>query len=130
MKNASKTFTYTAQHESYIGTVCALLFIMIAEVGLIAYLIARFVPNVYIKLTVIIALVALFLNVSSKMLAPLWTRHQLSATSLYLHYGLEFKVEIPRSTIIAARQVRERVAFPAARFEAEKGRIFAAFSER
>ncbi len=130
MKNASKTFTYTAQRESYICTVCALLFIMIAEVGLIAYLIAKFVPNELIKLAVIIALVALFLNVSSKMLAPLWTKHQLSATSLQLHYGLEFKVEIPRSTIIAAWQVRERVAFPAARFEAEKGRIFAAFSER
>ena len=130
MKNASRTFTYTAQRESYISTVCALLFIMIAEVGLIAYLIARFVSNELIELALIIALVALFLNVSSKLLAPLWTKHQLNTTSLQLHYGLEFKAEVPRNTIIAARQVRERVALPIVRYEAEKGRIVAAFSEQ
>src|SRR5438045_3387963 len=96
MKIASKTFTYTAQCASYISTVCALLFVMIAEVGLFSFLIVRFIQNELIKFGLIIALVALFLNVSSKMLAPLWTQHQLSVTRLHLHYGLEFKAEIPR----------------------------------
>jgi ABC-2 type transport system ATP-binding protein len=130
MNNTAKTFTYTAQRAPYISTVCALLFMMIAEVGLIVFLIARFVQNELIKFGLIIALVALFLYISSKLLAPLWTKHQLSATNLLLHYGLEFKAEIPRNTIIAARHIRERVALPAARYEAEKERIVAVFSEQ
>jgi ABC-type multidrug transport system ATPase subunit len=130
MKNASKTFTYTAQRVSYISTVCALLFIMIAEVGLIIYLIAIFVHNELIKFGLIIALVALFLIIGSRLLVPLWTKHRLNETSLHLHYGLEFKAEIPRSVIITARQAHERVALPLARYETEKERIFAAFSEQ
>jgi ABC-2 type transport system ATP-binding protein len=130
MKNTSKTFTYTAQRASYISTVCALLFIIVSEVGLITILIAKFVQNEFIKFGLIIALVALFLNVSSKILAPLWTKHHLSATSLQLNYGLEFKSVIPRKTIVAASKIREKVAFPLARYEAEKGRIVAAFSEQ
>jgi ABC-2 type transport system ATP-binding protein len=130
MKNAPKTFTYTAQRAPYIATVCALFFMMIAEIGLIALLIAKFVQNELIKFGLIIALVILFLNISSRLLAPLWTKHQLSATSLQLHYGLEFKAEIPRNTIIAARNIRERVALPLAKYEAEKERIVAVFSEQ
>src|SRR2546429_1996813 len=130
MKEASKTFTYTAQRTSYISTVCALLFIMVAEVGLIIFLIAKFIQNELIKFGLIFALVALFLNIGSRLLAPLWTKHRLNEASLQLHYGLEFKAEISRNTIITARQVRERVALPLARYEAEKERIFAAFSDQ
>src|SRR5215471_3027800 len=83
MKNASKTFTYTAQRASYISTVCALIFIMIAEVGVITFLIAKFIQNELIKFGLIFALVALFLYISSRSLAPLWTKYQLSATSLH-----------------------------------------------
>ena len=60
----------------------------------------------------------------------MWTKHRLNEASLQLHYGLEFKAEISRNTIITARQVRERVALPLARYEAEKERIFAAFSDQ
>ena len=130
MKEASKTFTYTAQRTSYISTVCALLFIMVAEVGLIIFLIAKFIQNELIKFGLIFALVALFLNIGSRLLAPLWTKHRLNEASLQLHYGLEFKAEISHNTIITARQVRERVALPLARYEAEKERIFAAFSDQ
>jgi ABC-2 type transport system ATP-binding protein len=130
MKETSKTFTYTAQRASYISTVCALLFIMIAEVGLIAFLIVKFIQNEIIKFGLIFALAALFLNIGSKLLAPLWTRHRLTKTSLHLHYGLAFKTEITRNTIIAGRQVRERVALPLVRYDAEKERIFAAFSDQ
>ena len=130
MENAPKTYTYTAQRASYISTVCALLFMMIAEVGLISFLIAKFVQNELIKYGLIIALVALFLNIGSRLLAPLWTKHRLNEASLQLHYGLEFKAEIPRNAIITARQVRERVALPLARYEEEKGRVVAAFSEQ
>jgi hypothetical protein len=77
----------------------------------------------------IFALGVLFLNIGSRLLVPLWTKHRLAETSLHLHYGLEFKTEIQRNTIIAARKVRERVALPLARFEPEKERIFATFSD-
>ena len=130
MKEASKIYTYTAQRISYLSTVCALMFIMIAELGLIIFLIAKFIQNDFIKFGLIVALVALFLNVGTRLLAPLWTTHRLSETSLQLHYGLEFKAKIPRNAIISARQVCERVALPQARFEAKKERIFAAFSDQ
>ena len=63
-------------------------------------------------------------------LAPLWTKHQLNATDLQLHYGLDFRVSVPREAIIEASPLRERIALPVARYEAEKQRIVAAFLEQ
>jgi ABC-2 type transport system ATP-binding protein len=130
MNNAAKTFSYTARRASYISTVSALLFIMDVELGLILFLIAKFIQIELIKYGLIVALVALFLNIGCRLLAPLWTKHLLNEISLQLHYGLEFRAEIPRNTIAAARQARERMALPLARYEAEKGRIVVAFSEQ
>jgi hypothetical protein len=130
MKNTSKTFTYTAQRGSYISTISALLFIMMVEGGVIIFLVARFVPNELIKLALLSALVVLYLFIGSKLLAPLLTKHKLGVADLQLHYGLDFKATVPRNTIIAAQRVRERVALPIVRYEAEKQRIVAAFSEQ
>lgn len=130
MKNTSKSFRYTAQRGSYISTISALLFMMMVEGGVIAFLVARFVPNEIIKLALLSVLVVLFLNISSKLLAPLLTKHELDAADLQLHYGLDFKAKVARNTIIAAQRVRERVAMPIVRYEAEKQRIVAAFSEQ
>jgi len=58
-----------------------------------------------------------------------WTRHRLSATHLQLHYGLDFKVSIPRAHIVSVERARERVVMPVARYEAEKQRLNIAFSE-
>lgn len=74
--------------------------------------------------------VALYLLISSKLLTPLWTKHRLNATDLQLQYGLDFRVSIPREAIIAAEPLRERVALPLVRYEAEKQRIVAVFSEQ
>lgn len=130
MKEASKTFPYTAQRGSYISMICAFLFIMFVEGGVIALLIARFVQNDLIKLAVLSMFVLLYLFISSKLLAPLWTRHHLTETSLQLHYGLDFKAPVPRGAIIAAQRVRERLVMPVMRYEADKRRIVAAFSEQ
>jgi ABC-2 type transport system ATP-binding protein len=124
-----KTYSYTAQRGAYISTMGALLFIIIIEGGLIAFLIARFMPGELIKLTLLCALAVLYLLISSKLLAPLWTKHHLHAASLRLRYGLDFKADVPRNTIIAAQPVRERIVMPVVRYEAEKQRILAAFSE-
>jgi ABC-2 type transport system ATP-binding protein len=130
MKNVSRAFSYTALRGSYISIVSALLFIVMVEGGVIALLIARLIPNELIKLVLSCLLAALYLFISSKLLAPLWTKHRLDARSLELHYGFDFKADVPRNTIIAAQQVRERVALPVARYEAEKKRLVAAFSEQ
>jgi len=130
MKNVSRAFSYTALRGSYISIVSALLFIVMVEGGVIALLIARLMPNELIKLVLLCLLAALYLFISSKLLAPLWTKHRLNARSLELHYGFDFKADVPRNTIIAAQQVRERVALPVARYEAEKKRLVAAFSEQ
>jgi ABC-type multidrug transport system ATPase subunit len=103
---------------------------MMVEGGVIAFLITRFVSNEIIKLALLGALVVLFLNISSKLLAPLLTKHKLGAADLQLHYGLDFKANVPRNTIIAAQRVRERIAMPIVRDEPEKQRIVAAFSEQ
>jgi len=103
MKNVSRAFSYTALRSSYISIVSALLFIVMVEGGVIALLIARLITNELIKLVLLCLLVALFLLISSKLLAPLWTKHRLNATSLELHYGFDFKADVPRNTIIAAQ---------------------------
>jgi len=85
MKNVSRAFSYTALRSSYISIVSALLFIVMVEGGVIALLIARLITNELIKLVLLCLLAALFLLISSKLLAPLWTKHRLNATSLELH---------------------------------------------
>ncbi|SRR6266446_5119330 len=130
MKTTSKIFSYTARRGTYITTMSALLFIMIVEGGVFAFLIARLIPDELINLALLGLSAALYLLISSKLLAPLWTKHRLNATGLQLQYGLDFRVSVPRNTIIAAQQVRERVALPVVRYEAEKQRIVAVFSEQ
>ena len=130
MKNTAKIFSYTARRGSYITTMSALLFMMIVEGGVFAFLIAKLIPDELINLALLGLSVALFLLISSKLLAPLWTKHRLSIVDLQLHYGLDFRASVPREAIIAAQQVRERVALPVVRYEAEKQRIVAVFSEQ
>ncbi len=130
MKTTSKIFSYTARRGTYITTMSALFFIMIVEGGVFAFLIAKLISDELINLVVLGLSVALYLLISSKLLAPLWTKHRLNATGLQLQYGLDFKASIPRNTIIATQQVRERVALPVVRYEAEKQRIVAVFSEQ
>jgi uncharacterized membrane protein YfcA len=87
MKNTSRAFSYTALRGSYISIVSALLFIVMVEGGVIALLIAGLIPNELIKLVLLCLLAALYLFVSNKLLAPLWTKHRLNTRSLELHFG-------------------------------------------
>jgi hypothetical protein len=71
----------------------------------------------------------IYLLLIAVLLAPLWTRHRLSATHLQLRYGLTLNVNIPRSTIVAAQAVRERLTMlepMQARYDAKKSCIVAA----
>ena len=129
MQNTTRTFRYTAQSGPYIGTISALLFLMVGEVSGIAFLIAMFLPIGILKWLLVGVLVAFYLFIAGKLLVPLWTRHRLSATHLQLRYGMDFKESIPRASIVAVERVRERVVMPVARYEAEKQRFNIAFSE-
>ena len=130
MQDTFRTFRYTAQSGPYISTVSALMFIMVGEAGGIAFLIVRFLSIGILKWLLVSALVALYLFIMGKLLAPLWTKHRLSETHLHLHYGLDFKQSIPRESIVAVERARERVVMPMARYEAEKQRLNIAFSEK
>ncbi len=66
---------------------------------------------------------ALYLLLMGMLLAPLWTRHRLSATRLDLHYGLDLNVSIPRAAIVSARPVRKKLTMlepMRARYDAKK----------
>lgn len=130
MQNTSRTFRYTAQSGPYISTVSALMFIMVGEVGGIAFLISKFLSITILKWLLVSALVALYLFIMGKLLAPLWTKHHLSETHLHLHYGLDFKQRILRESIAGVERARERVVMPMVRYEAEKQRLNIAFSEK
>ncbi len=129
MQNTTTTFAYTTQRGPYISTVSALLFLMTGEVGGIIFLIAKFLTIGVLKWLLIGALLVLYFFIAIKLLLPLWTRHRLSAMHLQLHYGLDFKVSIPRAHIVSIERARERVVMPVARYEAEKQRLNIAFSE-
>lgn len=133
MQEATKTFTYTAQRGSYLTVVGTLGFMMLVESSFAVLLIIIFVHNILFKFALLGAYICFLLYLFSWLLAPLWTKHRLTATHLHLHYGLAFNVSILRSSIVSAQSVRERVtAFESAtaRYDAKKHRIVACFSEQ
>ena len=128
-KQESGIFTYTTRRGSYISTISALLFLMVGEVGLLVFLIVKFVPLALLKLGLSGALVLFFLFIVGRLLTPLWTKHRLSERELHLRFGFDFNATIQRNTILSAQAARERVVLPAARYESEKQRVTIPFSD-
>jgi len=128
---SSKKFTYTAQRGGYVSIISTLLFLMVIEGGVIVLLIAIFVSNEFIKIGLLSVVVFFDIFVASALLAPVWTSHHVDAKNLRLRYGFHFKADIPRSAIMAAEPVQEKVGMiPSVRYEVEKQRVVAAFSEK
>jgi len=50
MNPSNTIFTYTAKRAAYLSTIAALVFIMLAEGSLIAYVITLFIQNGWFKL--------------------------------------------------------------------------------
>lgn len=132
VKGAVQTFTYTAQKSGCYGFVGALSFVFLLEAAVWAVGVALLVRDLALKLSLIGLLVLLILAmVFGHMLAPLWTKHRLTPGHLHLRYGWD-KMIIPRTALVAARPVRERVPhsyLSRAEYEESKARIFVAFSE-
>src|SRR5215472_961179 len=131
MKETTRTFTYTAMRGTYITSACAFILLLLIDGGLLGLLVFLFIHNSLLRLVVPGIETVIYLLLIVVLLAPLWTKHRLSATHLQLHYGLSLNITIPRSTIIAAQAVRERLTMLEpmwARYDANKNRIVSAFS--
>src|SRR5215467_2766986 len=132
MKETIRTFTYTAMRGAYITSACAFAFLLLADGSFLGLLIFLFIHNSLLRLVVYGIAIVIYLLLIVVLLAPLWTKHRLSATHLQLHYGLSLNINIPRDTIIAIQAVRERLTVlepVQAHYDANKSRIVAAFSD-
>lgn len=134
MKESATPFTYTAQRSAYLGAISPFIFLTLIEGGAYVLIITLVVQNILLKFVLLGALIGLVLfMLFGRLLPPIWTKHWLTKTHLYLHYGLTLKVAIPRTELVAAQPVRERLMMVQplqAQYEANKHRIVAAFSEQ
>jgi len=134
MNTSNQTFTYTARRAAYLSTVMALLFIMLAEGSLITYVITLFIHDGWLKLAPVSLVGGFLLYLAfGVLLAPLYTKHQLTESHLLLRYGFALNIRVPRTEIVAARPVHEQFNMlqpMKAAYDAKKQRIVAAFSDQ
>lgn len=131
MSKAGARFTYTAQRESYLTVVGALLFLLVVETGLWVLLAGALIHNDGVRLALHVVMAVATLLSLALLLAPAFTAHHLSATHLTLRYGL-FTAQLPRSAIASAEPARVSVdAFQslAPRYDVKQRRVVIAFSE-
>lgn len=129
--NTFQAFTYTKQRGPYLSVVGTFLFLSLVESLPIAFLVPRFVPNVFLHLLIQAAHSLLLLGFFGKLLFPLWTHHRLSATRLDLRYGLDFHARLPLDLLVAVQPVQEKVGpVPVVRYNAVRKRLSLAFSEQ
>jgi ABC-type multidrug transport system ATPase subunit len=127
--NSSDTFTYAAHKGPYLSIIGAFFFICLAEGMLVVFLVLHFIPVALLQVLILASAGLLLVSLFGKLLVPLWTSHRLSLTLLELRYGLDFRVSIPRSELVAARPVQERVgAIPTLSYDAKKQYFSLAFS--
>ena len=133
MKEPTKIYTYTAQRGVYITSVCTLSFLFLTDIGLLLILILLFIHNDVLKFVLLGGVASLYGLLIAILLAPLWTAHRLTENYLYLHYGLALNVRIPRTAIISAQPVRERLTMLEpllVRNDAAKSRVVAALADQ
>ncbi len=133
MQEATKTFTYTAQRSSYLTIVGTFGFLFLVEGSATVLLIFIFVHSNLFRFALLGAYICLLLYIFSRLLAPLWTKHRLTATHLRLHYGSAFNASIPRDCIASVQPGRERMTMfepSTARYDVKRQRLVACFSER
>ena len=131
MSSKGERYSYTAQRDSFLTVVLALLFLLLVETGLWVLLVGALVHNDGVRLALHLGMAALTVASLALLLAPVFTAHHLSATHLTLRYGM-FTARLPRSAIASADPARHAVdAFQslAPRFDAKERRVMIAFSE-
>lgn len=132
MKDTPETFTYTRERGAYLALAGSLTFLVLVEGSCLSVAIVALVPNDALKLALSLGLLALYGLLLAFLFAPLATSHSLDASHLYLHYGFDLDIHLPRDSILAAEPIREQInAAQAIRasYNADSQRVRAAFSE-
>jgi ABC-type multidrug transport system ATPase subunit len=133
MQPDERSFRYDADRGLYTSVAAAWGFLLLIESGLIALLIAVLVPHLWLKLLLLALLAALNVWAIRMLRAPLNTAHRLTPEVLQLRYGDSLRADLPRSSLVTATPVRETVSSLAvlgARYDAERDRVVALFSEK
>ncbi len=131
MRDEGERFTYTAQRESYLVMVGALIFLLVVETGLWVLLVGALVHNGTVQLTLHVLMAVATLLCLVWLLAPAFTAHHLSATDLTLRYGF-FTVRLPRAVIASAtaqRGVSHEAQPLLPRYDEKQRRVMLSFSD-
>jgi ABC-2 type transport system ATP-binding protein len=133
MQPDERLFRYDADRSLYTSVAAAWGFLLLIESGLIALLIAVLVPNLWLKVLMLVVLASLNVWAIRMLRAPLNTAHRLTPQMLQLRYGDSLRADLRRSSLVTATPVRETVSSLAvlgARYDAERDRVVALFSEK
>jgi ABC-type multidrug transport system ATPase subunit len=130
-ENLKQIFTYTRKRQDcyrFVGTFSA---VFLFEAGIWSVLILFLVPNLFLKLGLLAAIILLNLfTIFGFILMPLWTKHTVTSAKIILRYGYTV-VEIPRQNLFKAQPVTERLLRPylvRMEYEGMKQRLVATFS--
>ena len=128
----SRTFSYTTQRKAFLNVVAMWAGVLLLEGSLIALLLAVFVDTLWLRAALLVLVAALLLGlIGGLLLAPLWTKHRLTATHLHLRYGWD-RIDVLRAAIIKAEPAHERLnsaQLLRAQHEPRKVRVVMALSE-
>jgi ABC-2 type transport system ATP-binding protein len=95
-------FSYTADRSGFMSSAGGWILLFVLEGSVVATLIVIFAPGPTLKIALLALYVAgLLYLILAKFCAPLWTRHELLADRLDLHYG-GASISIPRRAIASA----------------------------
>lgn len=133
MSEVTRRFAYTADRSIYANSLAAFAFLLLGEGAVIALLVTVIARNLSLKLALLGALALLYVLVLGKFVAILYTRHQVTGTSLRLRYGFDLHADVPHGALVGVRPVRERMGMLqplGARFDTQRQRIVACFSEQ
>lgn len=134
MPVSPQQFTYTTNRTMFRSALLTLCMLFLVEGGVIVLLMLLFIPGLLLKLLSLTAFITFIIAIFfGSFMATSRTSHLLTATALQLHFGLAFKVALPRSALASASPVRERISPFApliASYDAKRSRITAAFSDQ
>jgi hypothetical protein len=126
----AKMFSYTANREEFMGLAIGFSLVIVAEaIGL--DLAIAFLVEGGLKWLLLGLIVGTHVYMVCWLFAPLYTKHRLSSSFLYLHYGWSFKKPIPLEVIAGATAWKKplktgETLFP--RYVAERQRLILNFS--
>ena len=97
-------FSYRASGKTYWGTTAAFLALILLEGGLAVGMALMLISTPAVKWPVAALLAAVLVGVPLRLLlAPLWTRHRLTADALEIHYGRQ-RFAVPQSSRHQSRE--------------------------